>query len=207
MTTSTRTFILFATTRKAFTQSSASVADKPEVGSSQKRIEACAATPRANVTRRRWPPEMPRTCAPPMYVSATLLSPKASSKLSMKSPTFFREGPVALCCHLRVALNSSASLTFQCAGMWSSCPTYAAMRRKSTGSLAWPLTSTSPLYCEVFFIASMSSSVDLPQPLGPMMATSWPGSKWPEHGSKMVFDSPFGKDAVNSRSLKVRLAP
>jgi len=90
--------------------------------------------------------------------------------------------------------------------MQSSCPTYAAMRRKSAGSLAWPLTSTSPSYGDVFFITSMSNSVDLPHPLGPMMATSWPGSKWPEHGFKMVFDWPFGIEAVKPRSLKVKLA-
>mmetsp|Transcript_175950 Transcript_175950/g.564170 ORF Transcript_175950/g.564170 Transcript_175950/m.564170 type:complete len:83 (-) Transcript_175950:69-317(-) len=50
----------------------------------------------------------------------------------------------------------------------------------------------------------MSSSVVLPQPLGPMIATSSPDSKWPEHGSRTVFDSPLGNLAVNARSLNVK---
>mmetsp|Transcript_96809 Transcript_96809/g.312052 ORF Transcript_96809/g.312052 Transcript_96809/m.312052 type:complete len:87 (+) Transcript_96809:1844-2104(+) len=50
----------------------------------------------------------------------------------------------------------------------------------------------------------MSRNVVLPQPLGPMIATSSPDSKWPEHGSRTVFDSPLGNLAVNARSLNVR---
>mmetsp|Transcript_84624 Transcript_84624/g.234640 ORF Transcript_84624/g.234640 Transcript_84624/m.234640 type:complete len:211 (+) Transcript_84624:1581-2213(+) len=103
-------------------------------------------------------------------------------------------------------LKSTASRTFQWAGMTSSCPTYAAIRWNMTGSLRWPLTKTSPPYLEVFFIASMSSRVDLPHPLGPIMATSCPGSKCPEQGSTMTFDSPFGKGTEKLSSLKVRLA-
>mmetsp|Transcript_121735 Transcript_121735/g.303743 ORF Transcript_121735/g.303743 Transcript_121735/m.303743 type:complete len:252 (+) Transcript_121735:982-1737(+) len=206
MTTRVKTFILLAMTRKALTHNSASVAESPEVGSSQNNKEARAATPRASVTRLRWPPEIPRTCAPPMYVSATPVKPKDSSKLSMKLAATLREVPIVPAGRLSAALNSKASRTFQWAGISSSCPTYAAMRGKSVGSRDWPLTKTSPEYDAVFFIASMSNNVDLPQPLGPMMATNWPASKWPEQGSKMVLFSPPGIIAEKAKSLKVKLA-
>mmetsp|Transcript_29730 Transcript_29730/g.74883 ORF Transcript_29730/g.74883 Transcript_29730/m.74883 type:complete len:207 (-) Transcript_29730:7-627(-) len=121
----------------------------------------------------------------------------------MKSTVALRDSPG--CC-FSAASNSRASRTFQCAGISSSWLTYAAMRGKSLESLGRPLTKTSPLYLAVFFIANMSNKVVFPQPLGPMIATSCPASKCPEHGSKMVCFPPFGSDAVKERSLKVRLA-
>jgi hypothetical protein len=39
-----------------------------------------------------------------------------------------------------------------------------------------------------------------------MMATSWPGSKCPEQGSRIVFCSPPGSVAEKPKSLKVKLA-
>mmetsp|Transcript_21159 Transcript_21159/g.59134 ORF Transcript_21159/g.59134 Transcript_21159/m.59134 type:complete len:317 (+) Transcript_21159:108-1058(+) len=51
----------FASALKAVTQSAASAAESPEVGSSQNRTEGFATTPRATVTRLRPPPEMPLT--------------------------------------------------------------------------------------------------------------------------------------------------
>mmetsp|Transcript_103137 Transcript_103137/g.330676 ORF Transcript_103137/g.330676 Transcript_103137/m.330676 type:complete len:323 (-) Transcript_103137:67-1035(-) len=204
----------FATVRRALTQDSASVAESPDVGSSQKSNEACAATPLANVTRRRWPPEMPRTSWLPMYDSATPLSPKVSSKTSIQPSTF---SWARLGCRFSAALNLIASRTFQWGGIMSSWPTYAAILLKSL-SLGSPFTRTSPSYLLVFFMANMSSKVVLPQPLGPISATISPASKWPEHGSRMscrpASPPPLGAlqlahfvaGSEKLKSLKVRLA-
>mmetsp|Transcript_94216 Transcript_94216/g.288247 ORF Transcript_94216/g.288247 Transcript_94216/m.288247 type:complete len:209 (-) Transcript_94216:518-1144(-) len=120
ITTNTRTFNRLATTRKALMQSSASVADRPDVGSSQKSSEACAATPRASVTRRRWPPEMLLTSGPPMISSATSAILNASRITSIQSPMHSCE---RIGCLLSVALKRTASRTVQCDGIMSSCPT------------------------------------------------------------------------------------
>mmetsp|Transcript_120573 Transcript_120573/g.346404 ORF Transcript_120573/g.346404 Transcript_120573/m.346404 type:complete len:239 (+) Transcript_120573:1241-1957(+) len=188
MTTTQVTKSLLQMVRKAEMQTSASVADRPEVGSSQKSREAWAATPRAKLTRRLWPPEIPRTSSPPIMLSWTSCKPKVSSKMPTQLSGFLCPS-VGGCFNL--ALNNTASRTFQCAGIMSSWPTYAAMRRNRRCFRGRPFTQTSPSYLAVFFSASMSRSVVLPLPLGPISAMSSPGAKCPETGSKMVLGTLF----------------
>mmetsp|Transcript_117065 Transcript_117065/g.338389 ORF Transcript_117065/g.338389 Transcript_117065/m.338389 type:complete len:224 (-) Transcript_117065:139-810(-) len=198
MTTTAKTLSLRVTLRKAAMQSSASVAERPDVGSSQNRIGALAATPRAKITRRRCPPEIPRTSGPPMYVCCTSARPNSSINASVKSRAACFPECAPGCCFKR-ALNSMASRTRQCAGMWSSCPTEAAMRLKVVGSRGCPFTRTSPSCALLFFMANMSNKVVLPDPLGPMTATSSPDLNSPEHGSKICCVLPPGRPTEKAK--------
>ncbi len=138
-------------------------ASRSDVGSSRTITRGFMARMPAMETRRFWPPEryagiLSLTSSAPTLFSAASAAQRASSAL-MPMLT----GP-NITSSITVGANSWSS------GFWNTRPTYRQMSRLIAASSSRPITytfpdvgSSSPFKC--------SSSVDLPEPLAPQMAT------------------------------------
>mmetsp|Transcript_111001 Transcript_111001/g.320787 ORF Transcript_111001/g.320787 Transcript_111001/m.320787 type:complete len:227 (-) Transcript_111001:194-874(-) len=161
--------------RSVSTTPVAAVLSKPLVGSSRKITLGLEMSSQAIASRRRSPPDIPRTFASPTIVSAAFSSLIWERRsFTSASRAFF---PILL-----PSLNStrkfSVSRTVVCGKKVTSCSTKAQgiIEPPDIGS---PLTYRDP--CNDIFEfsftrpASACRTVDLPAPLGPMIASIRPG--------------------------------
>mmetsp|Transcript_12686 Transcript_12686/g.29981 ORF Transcript_12686/g.29981 Transcript_12686/m.29981 type:complete len:211 (+) Transcript_12686:2378-3010(+) len=157
------------------TRLAAAVLSSPEVGSSRKITDGLEISSHAIASRRRSPPDIPRTLASPTIVSAAFSSFKSRIKCSIRSAFACFEIKLPSLSSTRKA---SVSLTVMNGKKLTSCFTKAAGICDSP-VIGYPLTYLEPSKISdddsLTFPASACMTEDFPAPLGPIIANIRPG--------------------------------
>mmetsp|Transcript_57621 Transcript_57621/g.132311 ORF Transcript_57621/g.132311 Transcript_57621/m.132311 type:complete len:192 (-) Transcript_57621:143-718(-) len=168
------------------TTSSAIAESRPVVGSSKKRIGGLVMSARPMLTRFFWPPEMPFTSAPPIFVWRQLCS-WSSRRTSSTRCTF---SALASAGSLSSAVYMSICSTVRSSTRLSNCSTYPQIFLRSCCLTAAPAKRiVPPIVPEFLRPDSTSIRLVLPQPLGPKRAHIRPGRKQPSSASRMTLVS------------------
>ena len=182
--------------------SSAAVESRPEVGSSRKMSDGSATTSSPMLTRLRWPPERPRRVASPTTEWRCCVSPRRSITVRTQPSSCARGTSRGS----RIwAENRSSSSTVRAVSITSSCGT------KATSFEICETLSRAPLMRSeppdgVSLPESSPSSVDLPQPDGPMIAVTSHGRTSPDASestrvpSRSLYESPSNERRTRSES-------
>lgn len=150
------------------------LASKPVVGSSRKRRRGSVTSSRPSIVRFFSPPEMPRTSSVPMSESAQ--ASRDNSRIASSTMARFASGVSAREGRRSSAENCKVSRTVSVPRSDSCCSQYPATRWKSLpgGFPSTRMREAAPSR-PCLRPASASSSVDLPDPVGPITAVSSPG--------------------------------
>mmetsp|Transcript_12770 Transcript_12770/g.38319 ORF Transcript_12770/g.38319 Transcript_12770/m.38319 type:complete len:354 (+) Transcript_12770:657-1718(+) len=165
----------FATFFSSCTTVRAENESRPDVGSSRKTIFGLVMRSTPTEVLLRCPPEMPGFSADPTRTSAHSSRPSSTRRLCTR-PSRSAEDSVAG--SRSAAEKLSASRGVVVGSRASSCMTYATLARFATVSISSPSILTTPLMSFVgdgaMRPASTFSRLDLPAPLGPIMAQICP---------------------------------
>ena len=167
----TATFCSAATVRKKLIMRTALAESTPDVGSSRNRMFGRLTSASATDRRRLLPLDRPRVISLPARVSMKSCSPTARAR----SSTAARRAVSSRSGRNKEAAYARCSRTVSDAHSVSVCSTYAHVRSYSAGVRGSPLTLMKPVGVPPFCCSvSMFSSVVLPAPEGPRMASTWP---------------------------------